>query len=153
MSGVRTAYQWGEVRNEDVEASAASGTYVVRTVRNASRKPITSEPPSPMKMLAPPFRGQLKTRKPRHAPTSSARHAPTNHCGFDESTVPARNMDAATVATPAESPSMLSMKFIALVTTRNQRAVIAMESQGPPTCASMAVRRRVPEKRGTATAG
>ena len=110
---------------------------------------MTSDPPSPMKIRA---GGRLKTRKPPNDPANSPNWAAMNHWPF--TIVAVIRIRAAIAPSPPERPSMLSRKFIALVTSTIQRTVTTMlaRSPGVPHHSPSAAKRRTSKKVATTTA-
>ncbi len=95
-------------------------TSVIKT-ELASRNPTNIEPQSPIKIEA----GlKLKTRNPMSAPMKAAKKTSSLNCPLAAN--PAARETAAIAAIPAESPSILSSRLIALVMPMSQKQVMAM---------------------------
>ncbi len=83
----------------------------------AMKKPMTSDPASPMKILA---GGKLKVKNPISVPTSTIAREPTNT--WPLITAGISRIDAQIAAMPAAAPSMLSRKLNAFMIRTIQNA-------------------------------
>ena len=81
------------------------------------KKPTTSDPASPIKILA---GGKLKVKKPISVPTITMASEPTNTCPL--MTAGISSIAAQIAAIPAAAPSMLSRKLNALIIRTIQNA-------------------------------
>ena len=90
---------------------------MVRRVSSAKKKPTTSEPASPIKILA---GGKLNTKNPDNVPMKTSARPPTKTWPLIAAAV--NKMQLAITAIPADAPSILSRKLNALIIKTIQTA-------------------------------